>query len=347
MNGFTIVIAQFGPYILDRAMHTRHEMTFVRQRKHVAIGMLALLLGGVGCRPYTVSSGRPSIAWSDITPSAGPLPSGITIFEGYDDRTPLHAWYARIETTAPDIDVRVVFSDEEDNKETTSSMANDLGACVSVNAGYFLAENEKARHIGLLVSSGEMIRGATSGIFRDDIRYEVARASIGFLGNGIPEIAWVTSVEDSVFAWTDPPLHKAGAPDGSLASGVSRFWPVVHAVAAGPSLVRDGTRYVTIDEEIFFDSPIPNVHPRTAAGITVDGSLLLVVVDGRQSLSRGVNLSDLAGIMLDLGAVNALNLDGGGSSSFVVNGKLLNRPAGETTEREVVSAISVFCEMDR
>ncbi len=320
MNGFTIVIAQFGPYILDRAMHTRHEITFVSQRKHVAIGMLALLLGGVGCRPYTVSSGRPSIAWSDITPSAGPLPSGITIFEGYD---------------------------EEDNKETTSSMANDLGACVSVNAGYFLAENEKARHIGLLVSSGEMIRGATSGIFRDDIRYEVARASIGFLGNGIPEIAWVTSVEDSVFAWTDPPLHKAGAPDGSLASGVSRFWPVVHAVAAGPSLVRDGTRYVTIDEEIFFDSPIPNVHPRTAAGITVDGSLLLVVVDGRQSLSRGVNLSDLAGIMLDLGAVNALNLDGGGSSSFVVNGKLLNRPAGETTEREVVSAISVFCEMDR
>lgn len=328
-------------------MASRHEITFVRQRKHIAFGMLTLLLIGVGCRPYSVSSERPSIAWSDITPSAGPLPAGITIFEGYDDRTPLRAWYARIETTAPDIDVRVVFSDEEDNKETTSSMADDLGACVSVNAGYFLAENEKARHIGLLVSSGKMIRGATSGIFKNDIRYDVTRSAIGILDNGIPEIAWVTSNEDSVFALTNPFSHKAGAPDGLLASGVSRYWPVVHAVAAGPSLVREGIVYVTIDEEIFSDSPIPNVHPRTAAGITADGSLLLVVIDGRQSQSRGVNLSDLAEIMIDLGAVSALNLDGGGSSSFVANGKLLNRPAGGTIEREVVSAISVFCEMDR
>ncbi len=70
---------------------------------------------------------------------------------------------------------------------------------------------------------------------------------------------------------------------------------------------------------------------------------ILLVVDGRQSASRGVNLTDLAEILLNLGVDSALNLDGGGSSSFVVNGQLINKPVGGTSEREIVSAISVIC----
>jgi exopolysaccharide biosynthesis protein len=114
-------------------------------------------------------------------------------------------------------------------------------------------------------------------------------------------------------------------------------------VAAGPSLIRNGRTLVTSDEEIFFNTPIPNVHPRTAAGVDADGFLLLLVVDGRQAQSRGVSLEDLAAILEDLGAVDALNLDGGGSSSFVVNGQLLNRPAGSPEEREVVSSVAIHC----
>ena len=57
--------------------------------------------------------------------------------------------------------------------------------------------------------------------------------------------------------------------------------------------------------------------------------------------SRGVDLQELAILMKDLGCVEAINLDGGGSSAMVVDGKLLNRPAGTTIQREVMSAIAV------
>jgi len=69
-----------------------------------------------------------------------------------------------------------------------------------------------------------------------------------------------------------------------------------------------------------------------------------MVVDGRQTVSRGVSLEELAQLMLDVGAVEALNLDGGGSSTLVVNGVLLNRPTGGVFQREVMSALATFCE---
>ena len=60
-------------------------------------------------------------------------------------------------------------------------------------------------------------------------------------------------------------------------------------------------------------------HPRTAAGVTSDGTVVLIVVDGRQpEISNGASLADLAYIMSTLDCVNAINLDGGGSSTFIL-----------------------------
>ena len=75
-----------------------------------------------------------------------------------------------------------------------------------------------------------------------------------------------------------------------------------------------------------------------------DGKYILMVVDGRQPGSRGVDLNELSILMYDLDCYEAINLDGGGSSALVVNGKLLNKPAGFNTQREVMSAIAVFSE---
>jgi len=108
-------------------------------------------------------------------------------------------------------------------------------------------------------------------------------------------------------------------------------------------LVVDGRTHVTADEEVFFGTSIPEVHPRTAAARTVDGSLILMVVDGRQPSSRGVNLEELAALLRGVGALDAVNLDGGGSSTLVVNGSLVNRPVGVALQREVMSAIATFC----
>ena len=134
----------------------------------------------------------------------------------------------------------------------------------------------------------------------------------------------------------------AGVPHA--VSRVPSVVPVLDAERCSPALLDDGRLRVTSDEEVFFGTSIPAVHPRTAAGITADGALILMVVDGRQDESRGVSLEELAVLMRDAGAADALNLDGGGSSTLVVDGILINRPAGYQVEREVMSAVAVFCE---
>ena len=116
------------------------------------------------------------------------------------------------------------------------------------------------------------------------------------------------------------------------------------AIGAGPALIIDGEIRITSDEEVFFGTSIPKTHPRTAAGYTKNGALIFMVVDGRQGESRGVSLDELAILMYELGAVEAINLDGGGSSTLVVDNTLVNRPAGGTTEREVMSAIATFAK---
>ncbi len=83
-------------------------------------------------------------------------------------------------------------------------------------------------------------------------------------------------------------------------------------------------------------------HPRTAAGVTADGRVLLVAVDGRQpNWSVGMSLGELARFMLRLGARWAVNLDGGGSTTVWVQGEVVNRPSGGS-ERAVTNALLVL-----
>jgi hypothetical protein len=83
-------------------------------------------------------------------------------------------------------------------------------------------------------------------------------------------------------------------------------------------------------------------QPRTAVGVTDDGKLLLVVVDGRQpGYSAGMTLQELADLMASLGARDAINLDGGGSTAIWVNGNRANRPS-DGVERGVGSALVVL-----
>lgn len=103
---------------------------------------------------------------------------------------------------------------------------------------------------------------------------------------------------------------------------------------AGPLLTRDGATAFerAADTEGFragahqFDSDITDGrHPRAALGIG-DGRLLAVVCDGRAPADAGLTLDELAGIMVALGARDALNLDGGGSATLIAGGRLRNRP---------------------
>lgn len=103
---------------------------------------------------------------------------------------------------------------------------------------------------------------------------------------------------------------------------------------AGPLLVRGGDVVYRdgVDSEGFsaancqFDSDITDGrHPRAAIGLA-DGEVIALVADGRSNADAGLTLGELATAMADLGAVDAMNLDGGGSASLVCDGRLRNRP---------------------
>jgi Phosphodiester glycosidase len=94
--------------------------------------------------------------------------------------------------------------------------------------------------------------------------------------------------------------------------------PVSNALSAGPLLLRDGQ---TVDFSVQAPDFAQNRHPRTAIGISQDGNTAwLVVVDGRQASSAGATLAELAAFVSGLGADDAMNFDGGGSSALVMRG---------------------------
>jgi hypothetical protein len=113
---------------------------------------------------------------------------------------------------------------------------------------------------------------------------------------------------------------------------------IQHALQGGPSLVRDGRVFVPYAWEGFRYSFYRMRTARSAVGITATGKILFVTVDGRSRQNSGMNLLELAGLMRDLGAHDAMNLDGGGSTTMVVGGKVVSAlPRGG--ERRVASML--------
>ena len=88
------------------------------------------------------------------------------------------------------------------------------------------------------------------------------------------------------------------------------------------------------------------VNPRTAIGQCADGSVLLLVLDGRSINTLGATMQDVADIMLEYGAVNAGNLDGGSSSVMVYDGEIINNCASVTGPRNIPTAFIVLPEGD-
>lgn len=115
----------------------------------------------------------------------------------------------------------------------------------------------------------------------------------------------------------------------------------VYAVGAGPTLVKNGQIYLTTTQEEFPPDIAVGRAPRTALGLRQDGGAILAVVDGRRAGSIGMSLPELAALMRELGAVDAMNLDGGGSSDMVIEGRVVNSPA-DGRERKVGTALGVF-----
>ena len=120
------------------------------------------------------------------------------------------------------------------------------------------------------------------------------------------------------------------------------FNEAIHIIGAGPTLVKDGEVYVTVDAEQFPNDIRVGRAPRSAVGITQYGDYIFAVVDGRQAHSKGCTLEEWARILKNnFGAVEAINLDGGGSSELVFKGKIINKPS-DGRERLVGDALTII-----
>ena len=118
---------------------------------------------------------------------------------------------------------------------------------------------------------------------------------------------------------------------------VDRKWKMQTAIGGGPALVLGGIMMITNEEEkMFTGKAIYDKHPRTAIGYTEDGRLIIMLIQGRfPDIAEGATLLQEAQLLKDLGCVEALNLDGGGSSCMLINGKETIKPSDAAGQRAV------------
>ena len=184
--------------------------------------------------------------------------------------------------------------------EDTSDIAADNDAVFAINGDYY-----GFRSSGILIRNGV--------VYRDD----PAREGIVFYKDGTAEIYDETTTSAKE-------LLVKGA------------W---NTLSFGPAVVVDGQVQTDLDE-VQIDTNIGNHgsisgdNPRTAVGVIGTNHLVFVAVDGRSpGYSEGVTLTELGELMKGLGAQTAYNLDGGGSTTMVFDGQVVNDPLGKGTER--------------
>ena len=131
--------------------------------------------------------------------------------------------------------------------------------------------------------------------------------------------------------------------------GLSRaayVWAGVQsAVGGGPRLLVDGQIAIDWAAEGFEAGFADSLNPRTAAGTSRDGRrLYLVTVDGRQAFSKGISLTGMAELLKRYGAWNAINLDGGGSTTLAAAGLTVSSPGDDGSERPVADMLLVYSD---
>jgi hypothetical protein len=131
--------------------------------------------------------------------------------------------------------------------------------------------------------------------------------------------------------------------------GRSLARPGTTVVNGGPLLMEDGVVHITQQRDGMRQVSSPSFdygwflqrNPRTFAGIDARGRTVLVTVDGRQLEELGLSIPETAAVARSLGMIEAINLDGGGSTAMVIGGSLISRPSDPSGERPVGDAIVI------
>jgi len=290
--------------------------------------------------------------WKDVSYHFGQLPSSIKVLKSDEllDGCPSIMYVATIKAKDH---AKQFFVDTTYRRRLTPSQyfsRNDQPLVV-VNCSFF--EFLQNRNVNLIVQNSKMVGFDTPAVSRkgrDTMTYvHTLGSAFGIFKNGKMDIAFnyndsgmtVPYVQQSVYAPMIDSVQKLNFNHPSLAG--LKPWKVKHAFGGGPVLVQDGQVKISNNEEKkFAGKAIADKHPRTAIGYTQDGTMIILAIQGRmKGLAEGATLPQMAKIMVDLGCVEAMNLDGGGSSCMLINGKETIKPSDPSGQRPVPAVLVI------
>ncbi len=315
---------------------------------------LVFVILGLGCLAHCPSQAQYRLDWQTRQDFVPALPTAIQVLE-FQGKLPsgrtVHAFCAIVDLTDKRLETKSFPAKAGQGLELTSKLAEQSDAIIAINGGFFTfrpdTAQDKRSSVSLLASGGQLIAPAQVPLFRKDKQGQnrslyPTRGAFGLRGRR-PDVAWAFVSQGQVWEYASPnPLKNdlsQPAPTKKLPSR-RKPWRMSEIAGGGPVLVHNGQKRIT-DREELFGGNMAQLHPRTAVGYTKDRKMLLLVVDGRQARSEGANFDELADMFLGLGAHEALNLDGGGSTTLVVNGQIINSPSDKTGERPVASVLLV------
>ncbi|HOC24736.1 MAG TPA: phosphodiester glycosidase family protein [bacterium] len=296
----------------------------------------------------SLSASAQPLTWSEVIPSG--LPQGARLFSGVRTQPALRAWYIDIDLNVPDLAVCPYLSTTSSRKETVPDFTARTGAFAAVNGGYFgLADGAS---YSAVVYPDRVLAQNVAVVTRDNKSYPVTRSLFSLNTSRSPAVDWIYHFGGrpaDIYRYAQPAPNVMGTPAPlPLAAAGTPYAEILTAIGGGPTLLKNGQVRISYDEEVFWGSGVgaDNRDPRTAVGYTPGHHVLLMVVDGRQAASEGATLAELAAMLLELGCVEAMNLDGGGSTQMSIGATLVNRPEGQTSGVRAVPTILALVHAD-
>jgi len=283
--------------------------------------------------------------WKNVDSIYKPLPSSVHVYRRTDSLNgrPFIAYYVSAQLK----DKRLIFSDQVTNdKRFTPSQFYQIEQfpLLIVNCTYFSIETNQ--NISMVMKDGKLVAysvPALMGRGEDSMLYYYpTRGAIGIDRKRRADVAWTftDTIHRWPYAFEEMPVVAKGEESSPSIYDLKdiewKWWKMRTAVGGGPVLIHDGRIWITNKEEQLFSGGDLDRHPRTAMGYTKDGHLIILAVQGRSpGIAEGATLEEVAKMLSDLRCYEAVNLDGGGSSCMLINGKETIKPSDKDGERPV------------
>lgn len=293
--------------------------------------------------------------WENVSDAFGTLPKGIRIFKTVKPLAgrPFIAYIAEVDLNDKSLDIS---TDTSMGRRLTPQLFYEKNnhPLIVVNGTFFdFATNRnlntvvKNRKLVSFNIHDQSIKGKDSNFV-----WHTTRSAIGIYKNRKADIAWLytdSSAKTPMAFQQKPKPWKDSVSNASLKIWEEQYqqkaekWKVSSAIGGGPVLVQDHKVMVSNNEErMFSGKAINDLHPRTSMGYTAEGKLIILAVEGRNpKIAEGASLIDLAEIFVQWGCTEALNLDGGGSSCLLINGKQTIKPSDKEGQRAVPAVFIV------